>query len=240
MSSRSRALVLAACAAFCLAADAKTKRHEGLAYSTSAVRTGVWSAQFTKCRKYAEKRGLPLVVMWVNPGCGHCRALCNSIASSSLFEKWRKSCGYVFVLGIGKTNVSGKNAYEFARTDKSGTPVLGTFPLCAVYLNPRGSASPSVKKVFTGSGLTAEDFRSKAKAALKNYAKIWLKAGKGGTVVQVRWQKKGKTITIKAKSSRGYRFLGWYDKKGRRFSRKASCRIKVRKNVTYTAKFKKG
>ncbi|MBR2838268.1 MAG: InlB B-repeat-containing protein [Kiritimatiellae bacterium] len=240
MSSRSRAFVFAACAAFCLAGDAATRRHDGLEYSTSAVRTGVWSAQFTKCRKYAEKRGLPLVVMWVNPGCGHCRALCNSMASSSSFTKWRKSCGYVFALGIGRKSDSGKAAHDFAKSGKFGTPRLNTFPFCAVYLNPRGGESPSIKKVFTGSGLTASDFRSKVKTSLKDYAKIWLKAGKGGTVVQVRWQKKGKKVTIKARPRRGYRFLGWYDSTGKRFSKKASCKVKVKKNVTYTAKFKKG
>ena len=241
MSSRSRALVFAACAAFCLAGDAATRRHDGLEYSTSAVRPGIWSAQFAKCKEYAEKRGLPLVVMWVNPGCGHCRALCNSMASSSSFTKWRKSCGHVFALGIGRTSATGKKVHDFAGTDKSGTrSLLHTFPFCAVYLNPRGGESPSMKKVFTGSGLTAADFRSKVKTSLKDYAKIWLKAGKGGTVVQVRWQKKGKKVTIKARPRRGYRFLGWYGSNGKRISRKASYRVKVKKNVTYTAKFKKG
>ena len=128
-----RALISAACVAACLAGNGATRTHEGLKYSTTAVKGGVWSSQFTKCKRYAEKQGIPFVVLWVNPGCGHCRALCNELAASS-FAEWQKTCRYVFVLGIGTKTKSGARAKEFAKTD--GKTKLGMFPFCAVYLNP--------------------------------------------------------------------------------------------------------
>ena len=236
-----RALASAACAFLCLSAPSATRTYEGLKYSTTAVKPGVWSTQFTKCKRYADKAGVPLVVLWVNPGCGYCRALTSSISASASFSKWQKACGYVFVLGIGTKSGSGKNAKAFAKSD--GKATLSSFPYCAVYLNPLGSASPTMKKVFAGrsagSGMTASAFRRNVLSARRKYAKIRLKASKGGEVRQVKWQKIGKKVVLRAISGRGYRFMGWYDKKGKRESTRASYKLKVKKSTTYTAKFKK-
>ena len=240
-----RALISTVCAALCLAGSGATRTHEGLKYSTTAVKTGVWSSQFSKCKDYAEELGVPLVVLWVNPGCGHCRALCNDIAASSAFKEWRKSCGYVFVLGIGKKTKSGARAKEFAKKD--GSTTLSSFPFCAVYLNPVGPVSPSVKKVFTGNGLTVKSFRSKIKSAIKKYARIKLKAcdkngkasSKYGKVVQVRWQKIGKKVTLIAKPKSGCKLIGWYDAKDKLVSKKTGYKVKVEKSAKYYARFGK-
>ena len=235
-----RALISAACVAACLAGNGATRTHEGLKYSTTAVKGGVWSSQFTKCKRYAEKQGIPFVVLWVNPGCGHCRALCNELAASS-FAEWQKTCRYVFVLGIGTKSKSGDRAKAFAKTD--GKTKLSTFPFCAVYLNPlkiNGKrVSPTIKQVFTGSGLTADTFRKKIKSVRKKYVKINVKASKGGKVNQVCWQKIGKTVTLKAAANRGWCFVGWYDANGKRVSKKTAFKVKVRKPTTYRAKFKR-
>ena len=75
---------------------------------------------------------------------------------------------------------------------------------------------------------------------VRNGARIKLKATKGGVVRQIRWQKIGKRVKLTAISNRGYRFLGWYDKKGKRVSTSASkFKLKITKSTTYTAKFKK-
>ena len=116
---------------------------------------------------------------------------------------------------------------------------LSSYPFCAVYLNPLGSTSPSIKGVFTGNGLSATGFRRKVRSVLKNYAKITLKPTKGGEVKPVKWQRIGKKITLRAISGRGYRFVGWFDKKGKRVSSRAKYRIKVKKSVVYKATFKK-
>ena len=239
-----KALIFTVCAGLCLVGSGATKTHEGLSYSTTAVKTGVWSTQFSKCKKYAKKLGVPLVVLWVNPGCGHCKTLCNDIAASSDFEKWRKACGYVFVLGIGTKTELGAQTKAFAKSD--GSSILHAYPFCAVYLNPLGSVSPAVKKVFTGNGLTAKSFRSKAKSVIKKYAKIKLTAcdengkasDKYGKVVQVRWQKIGKKVTLTAKPKRGCSLIGWYDANGECVSKKTDYRIKVKKSTKYTARFR--
>ena len=240
-----RALISTVCAALCLAGSGATRTHEGLKYSTTAVRTGVWSSQYSKCRGHAEKLGVPLVVMWVNPGCGHCKALCNDIAVSSAFKEWRKSCGYVFVLGIGKKTKSGARANAFAKKDESTT--LHDYPFCAVYLNPVGPVSTTVKKVFTGSGLTAKSFRSKIKYVIRKYARIKLRAcdkngkasNKYGKVVQVRWQKIGKKVTLIAKPKSGCKLIGWYNAKGKLVSKKTDYKVKVEKSMKYYARFGK-
>lgn len=235
-----RIVATALCALTCAVGSAATKSHEGLKYSTTAVTPGVWTTQFSKAKRYAEKQGIPLVVLWVNPGCGYCRALCSSISASSSFAKWQKSSGYMFVLGIGNKTSSGKKAKAFAKTD--GRTTLSSFPYCAVYLNPRGAVSPTLKKVFagrsSGSGMTADAFRRKILSSRSKYAKISLKAGKGGSVSQVRWQKIGKKVPIKAVSNRGYRFVAWYDKKGKQISKKAYYKLKITKSATYKAVFK--
>ena len=237
-----KTLVLGACSLLCLVGQSATRTHEGIRYSTTAVKAGVWSSQFSKCKKLAAKKGVPLVVLWVNPGCGYCRALCSSISASSSFAKWQKSCGYVFVLGIGTKSSSGKRAKEFTKSD--GKTTLSSFPFCAVYLDPLGKVSPVLKSVFAGrsagSGMTASVFRKKILSARKKYARIKLRATKGGVVRQIRWQKIGKRVKLTAISNRGYRFLGWYDKKGKRVSTSASkFKLKITKSTTYTAKFKK-
>ena len=96
-----------------------------------------------------------------------------------------------------------------------------------------------MKRVFTGSGLTADTFCRKVKSARKKYAKINVKASKGGVVNQVCWQKRGKTVTLRAVSNRGWCLVGWYDARGKRVSKKAAFKVKVRKSKKYRAKFKK-
>lgn len=224
--------ILAAAVVAISVAGAPAAVYEGLTYSTTAVKTGVWSSQFTKCKEYADSKGVPLVVVWVNPGCGYCARLCRSLGSSSTFAKWVKSSGFIFVLGVGTNNSSGQSVYRFAH-DASGL-----FPFCAVYLNPIGSVSPIRKKTFNGRNLSADDFRAKIKSILKNYVKITLKATTGGTVKQMRYQKVGKKITLKATPKKKYKFFGWY-LNGKKVSTKASYKINVKKAATYTAKFKK-
>lgn len=235
-----KTLVLGVCSLLCLVGQSATRTHEGLRYSTTAVKVSVWSSQFSECKKLAVKNGVPLVVLWVNPGCGHCRVLCNALAASSSFAEWQKACGYVFVLGIGTNTKVGAKVKAYAKTD--GKTTLSTYPFCAVYLNPlkiNGKrVSPTIKRVFNGSGLTADTFRKKIKSVRKKYANIKVKASKGGKVNQVSWQKLGKTVTLQAVPNRGWSLVGWYAS-GKRVSKKATFKVKVRKTMTYRAKFKK-
>ena len=208
--------------------------HSGLSYSTStSVKSGTWTSRFAKAQSHAKKYGLPLVVVWVNPGCGNCDRFCSSVGKSSSFESWRKTSKCVFALGVGMSKSDAANAKAFAR-DPSGY-----FPYCAVYLDPVGSVSPTVpKKTFTGKTMSAAKFKSKILSVLKNYVYIGVKATTGGKVNHVYWQKKGKKVTLKATAKSKYKFVGWY-KDDKRVSKKASYTITVKTKTTYTAKFKK-
>ena len=207
--------------------------HSGLAYSKTEVRSGVWTSQFAKAKTHAKKYGLPLVVVWVNPGCGTCNRFCSAVGSSSSFKSWMKTSKCDFVLGIGTSKTDAAKAKAFAR-DSSGL-----FPYCAVYLDPIGTASPvRSKKTFSGKGMSASTFKSKIQSILKDYVLITQKATTGGRVNHVYWQKKGKKVTLKATPKSKYKFVGWY-KDGKKVSTKASYAITVKSKATYTAKFKK-
>ncbi|MCL1856338.1 MAG: hypothetical protein FWF84_01660, partial [Kiritimatiellaeota bacterium] len=41
--------------------------------SGTPIRPGVWHAGLTECRNYAEANGIPLMAVWSNEGCGHCK-----------------------------------------------------------------------------------------------------------------------------------------------------------------------
>ena len=231
MTTNKALLVCVAVAAMCLSGLAQTKEHEMLKYSTTAVKTGVWSTQFDKCKKLAVQLGVPLVVLWVNPGCAHCRELCNSMAMSDSFTNWRKKCGFVFVLGIGTSSKTGEKVKSFTKHDKNTT--LSDYPFCAVYLNPRGSASPTVKKVFSGNGITALAFKKQVLLAIKNYKKVTIKAGSGVMGGQVSWMKGGKTI--------GNTLTMW-QKVGKTFTLKTVFKSKInfgKNNATYKVLLKK-
>ena len=227
-----KSLVTAAVAAVVMTVDAAS--HSGLAYSKSAsVKTGKWTSQFTRAKEHATKYGFPLVVVWVNPGCGNCNSFCSSVGGSSSFASWKKSSKCMFVLGIGTSKTDAADAKAFAK-DPSGY-----FPYCAVYLDPVGTASPILsKKTFTGMGMDASTFKSKILNILKNYVRITEKSTTGGSTNHVYWQKKGTKVTLKATPKSKYKFVGWY-KSGKKVSTKASYTITVKSKVTYTAKFKK-
>lgn len=226
-----KSLITAVAAAATLAVGAAT--HSGITYSKTAVKSGAWTSQFAKSEAHAKKYGLPLVVVWVNPGCGNCNRFCSSVGSSSSFKSWMKSSKCMFVLAIGTSKTDAAKAKAFAR-DSSGF-----FPYCAVYLDPIGSASPvRSKKTFTGKGMSASTFKSKILKILKDYVLITEKTTTGGSVNQVYWQKKGKKVTLKATPKSKYKFVGWY-KDGKKVSTKASYAITVKSKATYTAKFKK-
>ena len=233
--------VLAACAAFCTASEAAV--HEGLEYSTTAVEPGVWSTQFSKCKRYAEKNGIPLVVFWVNNGCSHCKKVCNSIAESSSFRAWQKKCGYMFVIGIGRE--AGKKAYNFSKysgTDEDDSKtILRRFPFCAVYCKPAGdTTSPMMKTVFTADGFTADGLKKNVKSALKNYVLVRAKAGTGGKAATTSYQRIGKRVTLVATPKSGYRFDGWYRTGTKdKVSSKTTKSVKVKGKASYTAKFKR-
>ena len=62
----------------------------------------------------------------------------------------------------------------------------------------------------------------------------------GGSVSGASKYAKGKTATLKAKVSKGYAFLGWYDANGNRVSQATSYKYKMgAENVVFTAQFKK-
>lgn len=59
------------------------------------VQPGVWQSNLEHCRKYAETHNVPLVAVWSNQGCGHCKAM-HLILGSESFTNWMAKTGIVF------------------------------------------------------------------------------------------------------------------------------------------------
>ena len=216
-----------------LAINSFAATHDGLKYYSTKVKDGIWSGEFKKSKALAVEEGNVFVVMWVNPGCGHCKQLCQSIAASSDFLKWQQTQKYVFNLAV-----NGLRDADAAK--KFATPSIKNYPYCAVYLNPKGTESPVIQENFSGNGLTAAALKKKIKSVIKNYVRIKTKATEGGTVNTLSFQKIGKKVWLKAKAKKGYKFAGWYDKSGKRISKQyAEKKVKVTAAETYTAKFEK-
>lgn len=211
---------------------AATRTHEGLTYSTSAVKPGVWSTKFSKCRDYAEKNGLPLIVFWANNGCHVCADVCQSVGRSSKFQSWMSTSGAMFVFGLGVTGGENAEIKKFAFDSSK------RYPFLAVQLRQKG-ASNSMKKTFTGAGKDAKHVLGTIRGILKPYARVMLRAKTGGSVTQVGYRRIGKHVKLVAKPKRGYAFKGWYNSSGKRLSTSATYRLKVTKRATYTARFKK-
>lgn len=238
MRTKMMTLMLAALAAS--ACGAATKAFQGMSYSTSAVKAGVWSTKFYKQMAYAEKHGRPLVTLFINTTCGNCQAACRSIAGSSDFTNWQKSSGYVYAFSKITNYVSGdtEEGYVYFDLMMGANPDLNYFPWCCVYLKQIGSSKPAVYKAFEARGMSASQLKSKINGYLKKYVYIKTKAESGGKVKKSGFRKIGKSVTIKATPDSGRKFKGWYDSKGKRVSTSASYKFTVQKKVTYTAKFK--
>ena len=202
------------------------KSFMGLSYSTSKAKQGAWTSKLSSAKKLAEKKGVPLVAMWVSKDCGHCQGLAQLMAYTPSFSAWCKESGYVFVIGVEKQDV-----YNFA-----DDWTLQYYPLCAVYL--KSGSKVYVYKHFDGPD-SPDEFMSQVKNALKVSVKV-KKSGKG-TVSGAGKYVIGSSKTLKAKASKGYEFAGWYNSSGKtRLSKKTSYKITVpKKSTTYLAKFKK-
>lgn len=104
------------------------------------VRTGVWHASLDKCRAYADANNLPLVAVWSNKGCGHCKSL-NLIIGTDSFTNRIAQTGIVFCY-IKSTDAKGtQNGTWYNWVFKQG--VQTQFPLVRFYWNQFKNPSDS-------------------------------------------------------------------------------------------------
>jgi len=195
----------------------------GVSYVDSGdVVLGQWNSQFTKAKNYAAKYGVPIVVVWVNPGCGYCNNFEQNVMANATVKTWMQSRKYVFVIAInGKTAESG-DAFDFVGG--------GAYPRARVVVKKSGTIQSDAK--FTAR-MTASEFMSKVDGVTggsgsssaagsgsgsgsttvttKTYAlKLTASPTAGGKLSGAGSYAAGKTVTLQAKANSGYVFAGWY------------------------------
>ena len=199
---------------------------QGLTWSDSAtVVAGQWTSRFSTAKSQATSKKVPLVVVWASSGCGYCKSLASSLASSSSVLKWMKDRGLYFVFSLDQSTSDGRAAHDFARYGSS-------FPYCRVYFPARsvnyGFCGRSGKMhASAGSGSPAQQFMNTVDAALGLLPGGSSSGGSstpsvatftvtfnanGGTVSEKsRAVKSGKGVgTLPMPTRANYRFDGWF------------------------------
>ena len=105
--------------------------------SPGPIVPGELNKNFKLGLQYAESANIPLVVIWANKDCGHCKMLEESIADSK-FADWAKGKGYVMIAEInGDGDYPEAAAAKKFIKDKATTIINGktlkNFPFVGVY-----------------------------------------------------------------------------------------------------------
>ena len=114
----------------------------GLVYTVSGdVEPGVWTDQYTKAKKLADSRKIPMIVAYCEPGCGISQTFQTVVSTASVSRSLKKG-GYILVFGHGKDHAESLKAYTFS---KNSTLL---FPYVAFYW--KKSATEQVYASYTG------------------------------------------------------------------------------------------
>ena len=93
---------------------------------------GEWTSSFSVAKKYAEDNGVPMFILWSNPGCAHCNSV-KTACNQSDFVAWRKARKYIMVISEGDGS-----AKSFVKSLKGS--LTGKFPYMGIYW-PQGGVS---------------------------------------------------------------------------------------------------
>lgn len=107
-----------------------------------AVERGVWSSDFPSAKAFAEANGIPMLVLWANPGCGNCEKL-EAACGTPAFRTWQSERQLVMVFGYGASTPSDRACKAFVRNPS------GEFPYVGVYWNANTSGEEVLEK-FSG------------------------------------------------------------------------------------------
>ena len=104
----------------------------GIEYVRTDVIPGEWTSNYSAARKYAEDNGVPMFIIWSNPGCAHCKKV-KAACNESDFVQWRKERKYILVVSEGEYAVK-----SFIKSLKGG--LSGKYPFMGIYW-PKGGVS---------------------------------------------------------------------------------------------------
>ena len=153
------ARALACAFAFILWLTASAAVFNGVEYSDSGdIVPGEFTSQFKKAKSYADDNNIPLVVIWVNPGCGYCGSLERSCLRKENVQAWMKSRKYVFVFAVGQDDSDGSSAWTYTRQ-------ADHYPMCRVHWK-RNTKGEKVDYSFTGRNKKMHESQAKTKLKL--------------------------------------------------------------------------
>ena len=131
----------------------------GVEYSDSGdIVPGEFTSQFKKAKSYADDNNIPLVVIWVNPGCGYCGSLERNCLRKENVQAWMKSRRYVFVFSVGQDDSDGSSAWTYTRQ-------ADHYPMCRVHWK-RNTKGEKVDYSFTGRNRKMHESQAKTKLKL--------------------------------------------------------------------------
>lgn len=191
--------------------------------SSYAATPGVLGFDFQSARELADRRDIPLVVAWGNPGCSFCSKLRSAMSGNDV-TAWLAKRQYVVVFADGD---------DAAR---SFVNISGEFPLCRVVWKHKTGNNYQISMKFHGrfdkmpsmEGTTlARQFMNSVDSIVGDYAdvhriEVAASTALGGTVSGGGYVQLGERVTLVAKPKTGYVLAGWYAASGERVSQDLS------------------
>ena len=103
----------------------------------SPVKQGEWNGNLDACKALADKEGIPMIAIWSNEGCGHCKVLERALMSDT-FNTWMKTSGMIFCFTCsedgGKAQIQAGSYYYFCK----GPQMLTNYPFVRFYWYQNG------------------------------------------------------------------------------------------------------
>ena len=219
--------------AIVLAASAEAATFGGVSYHDSGdVTPGEWNGQFSKTKSYADAKGVPLVVVWVNPGCGYCANFESGVMANSSALSWMRTRGYLFVYAINGQG-DAASAYSFIN-------MSGGFPFCRVYWKNH------VSSAFSPRSMSVKTFTERVDNLVGAWANVQpvsyplavtVSPSGAGTVTGAGDYPAGKTVALKATAGEGYVFSGWYSGSTLKSQASSYSVVTTSAKTSLTAKF---
>lgn len=121
------------------------------AAESATIKTGQWHAGFSKMKKYAESKGIPLIAVWSNgDACGHC-IMFEEVLMKKIFKTWQSSSGCAFWFGCSsdKTKDDKFEGTGFMWCYNNGA--VKQYPMVRVYWK-----KGKIDKSYSGGKLTGD------------------------------------------------------------------------------------
>lgn len=145
--------------AFIFGLAAPAAEFNKVVYSDSGdIVPGEMTSQFAKAKTYADDKNIPLVVMWVNPGCGFCENFERSCLRNEDVLAWMKRRKYVFVFCAGQDDSDGKAAWSYTRQ-------ADAYPMCRVHWK-KNTEGKAIDYSFPGRSKQMHESQAKTKLKL--------------------------------------------------------------------------